>query len=126
MLLRQIIVSLAVAFPLVVSSVRLPVERALGRARVRQARPPAAAAVAAGAVAAEVAEPERPVSFRVGRVLHPRLLHQPRAGPADEIRTADRREAAPVQLPPEVPACRTVYVHRDPVAESALLHPPAD
>ena len=78
MLSRQIIVALAVAFPLVVSSVRLPVERALGRDRVRQARPHAASAVMAGAVVA-AADHERPRSFLVVRELHPRLPHQPAA-----------------------------------------------
>jgi len=121
-LLRKIIADVAVAF-LLVASFHLPVVHGPGRDRL-QARDLVAAAVAAGVVAAEAADPEQPGFFLVGRALHPHFLHQPGAGSAAGPQMGHGFHAADVRLRPEVAACRTAdaQVHRRyPAAKSVLL-----
>ena len=74
----KIIMAVAVAFLLVVSSFHRPAARVPGRDRMKQARRVVAAAAAAGARAA-AAERERPAFFLVGRALHPQVFHQTEA-----------------------------------------------
>lgn len=113
------------AFPLV-PSFHSPAVHGVGRGRLRQERHPVAAAAGVGAVVTEAADLERTAFFLVGRELHLHFLHQPEALPADEIQMAHRFHAADVQLRPKAPACRTVCVHRDLAAKSALAHPARD
>ena len=78
----EIIMGVAVAFLLVVSSSHLPAGPAPVRARLPQARRHAAAAAAAAAAAVVVAgaaDHKRPAFFLFGRALHPRVLHQTEA-----------------------------------------------
>lgn len=92
------------------------------RDRLRREWHLVAAAAGVGAVVAEAADRERTAFFLVGRALRRHFLHQPEALPADEIQMAHRFHAADVQLRPKAPACRTVCVHRDLAAKSALAH----
>ena len=113
---------------LLVACFHLPAVHGPGCERLLQADHRAAAVVAAAADAlvAEAADPERRASFLVGRAVPLRLVHQPTARLADELRPEDRRDVALVQLHREVPGCRTAWVRYDPAAEFVLPHPARD